>query len=73
MSDDDSSIENRVYLFKDLARSFLKRNGARLASGDPQEREAMLSALGDIAYVACVLADTEDLGPDEVRKLVKKT
>lgn len=63
---DDSTIENRVYLFKDLAAAWLSQNGALLSSDQPAERSRALRALGDIAYVSCVVADGEEMAPGEI-------
>ena len=66
---DDSTIENRVYLFKDLAAAFLSANpGALQGSG----RAAGLAALADLAFVACTMADTEELEAAEVAKRIRK-
>ncbi len=66
---DESTIENRVYLFKDLAAAYLSANPGALKGA---ERAAGLAALADLAFVACTLADTEDLDPAEVAKRVRK-
>jgi len=55
-----SSIENRVYLFGNLASAFLEENGATLVGNDAQRDKAM-RALGDLAHAACVVADHEDV------------
>jgi hypothetical protein len=51
-----STIENRVYLFADLASAFLEDNGETLVGTDAQRDKAM-RALGDLAHAACVVAD----------------
>ncbi len=51
-----STIENRVYLFADLASAFLEDNGETLVGTDTQRDKAM-RALGDLAHAACVVAD----------------
>ncbi|MAQ17955.1 MAG: hypothetical protein CMN30_24555 [Sandaracinus sp.] len=66
---DESTIENRVYLFKDLAAAYLSANPGALKGA---ERDAGLAALADLAFVACTLADTEDLDPAEAAKRVRK-
>lgn len=66
----DSTIENRVYLFRDLAGTWLAENGEMLAS--EEERPAALRALADIAYVSCVVADTEQDSAAEVAMAVQK-
>jgi hypothetical protein len=63
-----STIENRVYLFKDLAAAWLGAHGAALAS----DRVSALRALADLAYASCVVADTGHLDADEVAELVAK-
>lgn len=62
-----STIENRVYLFKDMAQAFLVSNGRLLASSDPSKRALALRALGDIAHAAAVFADSDQRSPEEVR------
>lgn len=62
-----STIENRVYLFKDMAQAFLVSNGRLLASSDPAKRALGLRALGDIAYAAAVMADSDQSSPESVR------
>jgi hypothetical protein len=68
----ESTIENRVYLFKDMAQAFLAGNGRMLASTDPQKRSAALRALGDIAHAASVMADSAGSSPDEVRERIAR-
>ncbi len=65
-----STIENRVYLFKDLAAAFVAEHGAMLASANGAERQRALRALGDLAHASCVVADTEARSADEVAELV---
>lgn len=66
----ESTIENRVYLFKDLAAVFVGAHGALLTSANPAERERALRALADLAHASCVVADTEALSADEVAEQV---
>lgn len=66
----NSTIENRVYLFRDLAGTWLAENGEMLTS--EEERPAALRALADIAYVSCILSDTEDMDAADVAKEVQK-
>lgn len=54
----ESTIENRVYLFKDLAAAYVQAHGGLLSSNDHGERKRALRALADLAYAACVVADT---------------
>lgn len=68
----DDTIENRVYLFESLASSFLGASPELLVSEDPEVRARALRALGDLAYVSCVVADTQALSPEEVRAQVVK-
>jgi hypothetical protein len=55
-----STVENRVYLFKDLGAAFLAEHGAGLL-GTEAQRAKVLQALGDIAHAACVVADHGDV------------
>ena len=64
--DDESSIENRVYLFRELAAAFIARDGGLLASTDAGERRRARAALAELARVACLVADLEDASPDEL-------
>ncbi len=57
---DDSTIENRVYLFKDLAAAWLAANPGALRS----DRPAALAALAELARISCEVADGEDLDPE---------
>jgi hypothetical protein len=59
MSKKPSTIENRVYLFRDLASAWLVENGAMLCDEESGTRQRAMRALADLAYVSCVLADTE--------------
>ena len=69
MADDESTIENRVYLFKDLAAAYLKANpGALHGNG----RAAAMAALADIAFVSCTVADNEDLDPTEIAERIRR-
>jgi hypothetical protein len=65
-----STIENRVYLFKDLAASLIATTPGLLVSADPDERARALRGLADIAFVSCAIADGADLTPAEVRDRV---
>jgi hypothetical protein len=53
---DDSTIENRVFLFKDIAAAWVTANPNALTS----DRPAALAALADLAFVCCTLADEEE-------------
>ncbi len=68
----DDTIENRVYLFESLASSFVSASADQLSSADPETRARALRALGDLAYVSCVVADTQRLSPEEVRTEVAR-
>lgn len=72
MTKRESTVENRVYLFKDLAAAFLSHHGDLLASEDESLRRRALRALADVAYVSCVLSDTEELDAQQVAELVLK-
>ena len=65
---DRSTVENRVYLFRDLASAFLADNGRLLASQDDGERRAAQRALADIAHACCVMADSAGDPAEKVRK-----
>ena len=53
---DESTIENRVFLFKDVASAWISANPGALTS----DRPAALAALADLAFVCCTLADEEE-------------
>jgi hypothetical protein len=65
---DEETIENRVYLFRDLASAWLSENGSLLAAKDGRKRA--LKALADLARVSCVVADTGDRSPEDVAGLI---
>jgi len=65
-----STVENRVYLFKDLAAAFLAEHGAGLSSPDPDERARTRQAFGEVAYAACLVADRDDLEAEDVAELI---
>ncbi|MCC6334771.1 MAG: hypothetical protein IT380_12405 [Myxococcales bacterium] len=67
---DDSTIENRVYVFESLARAFVEKASDDLGSKNPERRTRAIRALADLAYVSCVVADTGALKPKAVRKKV---
>ena len=56
MADDDSTIENRVLLFRDVAAAWVTANPGALQ----KDRTAALSALADLAFVCCTVADEEE-------------
>ena len=64
--DDESTIENRVYLFRELAAAFITREGGLLASADDADRARARAALAELARVACLVADLEEATPDEL-------
>ena len=72
MPDESTTIENRVYLFKDLAAAWLTANPGALAAADPAARARALQALADLAYVSCVVADGEDEAPATVAGKVRQ-
>lgn len=57
---DESTIENRVYVFRDLAAAWLSKSGELLASEDEGTRNRSRQALADLAFAACLISDTED-------------
>jgi hypothetical protein len=70
MDDEGSTIENRVYLFKDLAAAFVEAQAAELSSNDPETRKRAIAALGELARICAVVADTADEQPEHVRDLI---
>ncbi|MFP2933581.1 hypothetical protein ACLESO_52260 [Pyxidicoccus sp. 3LG] len=66
----DSTIENRVYLFESLASSYVSAASEELGSDDPAVRERARRALAELAFVSCVVSDTADLSAEEVRDRV---
>ena len=71
MAKKEPTTENRVYLFDSLAGALLDGPaGDLLTSGDNGERERAMRALADIAFVSCVLSDSEDLDAAAVRARV---
>lgn len=66
----DSTIENRVYLFESLASSYVEAAADVLGSGDEKIRARALRALGDLAYVSCIVADSGDEPAEKVRERV---
>lgn len=69
----ESTIENRVYLFKDLAAAFIAEHGALLGSSNPAEVTRARRALAEIARASCIVSDTEDLTAEEVTELVARS
>jgi predicted nuclease of restriction endonuclease-like RecB superfamily len=70
MGKKDDTIENRVYLFESLASSYVSAASELLGSEDAATRERARRALAELAYVSCVVADTQHLSPEEVRERV---
>ncbi len=69
-SSDESTIENRVYLFKALAAAFLDNAGALLASSDDDDRARAVEALAELARISCIVADEDEASPSQVRNLI---
>ncbi|MCA2977231.1 MAG: hypothetical protein INH41_19040 [Myxococcaceae bacterium] len=69
-SDDDGTIENRVYLFEALATAFVEGAAGELSAKSPQRRARALRALADLAFVSCTVADTQHQSPKAVRRAV---
>lgn len=67
---DDTTIENRVYLFESLASSYVSAASDVFGSEDPAVRERARRALAELAYVSCLVADTGALSPEQVRDRV---
>jgi len=70
MAKPTTTIENRVYLFREIAAAFVSSSSELLASSRPDDRARALRALADIAYVSCVVADTGSRSADEVRRAI---
>ncbi len=70
MAKTDDTIENRVYLFESLASSYVAAASEMLGSGDAASQERARRALAELAYVSCVVADTQHLTPEQVRDRV---
>ncbi|MBX3249789.1 MAG: hypothetical protein KF901_21610 [Myxococcales bacterium] len=66
---DESTVENRAYLFKDLATAWITAHGALLA--DPTHRPRALAALADLAFVCCTIADGDDLDATEIAAKIR--
>ncbi|MDX2010786.1 MAG: hypothetical protein SFW67_11365 [Myxococcaceae bacterium] len=69
-TDDEGTIENRVYLFESLAKAFVEKSAEDLSAKSPERRARALRALADLAYVSCAVADTQALSPKAVRRRV---
>jgi predicted nuclease of restriction endonuclease-like RecB superfamily len=70
MAKTDDTIENRIYLFESLASSYVAAASELLGSEDEQVRQRATRALAELAYVSCVVADTQHLTPEQVRERV---
>jgi hypothetical protein len=70
MAKTDDTIENRVYLFESLASSYVAAASELLGSEDAAVRERARRALAELAYVSCIVADTQHLSPEQVRERV---
>jgi hypothetical protein len=66
----ETTIENRVYLFESLASSYVSAASEELGSDDPAVRERSRRALAELAYVSCVVSDTAHLSAEQVRDRV---
>ena len=62
---DDSSTENRVYLFRELAAAYIAAKPDVL--GDDGK-----SALAEIARISCIVADGDDSSPEELAEQIRK-
>ena len=67
---EDSTIENRVYLFKDLASAWLQANGSLLSESATRDRA--LAALADIAFVCATVADEDEMSAGELSAAIRK-
>lgn len=63
---DDSTTENRVYLFRELAAAYITANAGAL--GDDAT-----AALAEIARISCIVADGEDASPDELAERIRQS
>ncbi len=70
MAKTDDTIENRVYLFESLASSYVAAASEMLGSDDAATQERARRALAELAYVSCIVADTQHLTPEQVRDRV---
>lgn len=68
MAKKDDTIENRVYLFESLASSYVASSSDLLSSADAAVRERARRTLAELAYLSCVVADTQELSPEQVRE-----
>jgi hypothetical protein len=73
MAKTDDTIENRVYLFESLASSYVAAASELLGSDNAAARAQAQRALAELAYVSCVVADTQHLSPAQVRERVLGT
>lgn len=65
-----STIENRVYVFTPLATELVSQLAERFA--DPGAKAGIRAALAEIARVACIVADSDALSPEEVAARVRE-
>lgn len=68
----ESTIENRVYLFRDLAAAFLEEHGAGLLSTNARDVARVRRALAEIARASCIVSDTEGLTAEEVAEVMAR-
>ena len=66
----DTTIENRVYLFESLASAYVSAASEELGSDEPAVRERARRALAELAFVSCVVSDTAHLSAEQVRDRV---
>lgn len=64
-NDSDSTTENRVYLFRELAAAYIGANAGAFGE-DPK------SALAEIARISCIVADGEDESADELAERIRQ-
>ncbi len=69
---DESTIENRVYLFRELAAAFVSSQGALFSSTEPQDRARVRAGLAEIARVSAIVADLEDASPEELAQEIQR-
>lgn len=61
--DDESSTENRVYLFRELAAAYIGAKPDAFGSDGTK-------ALAEIARISCIVADGDDASADELTKQI---
>ncbi|MDH5492931.1 MAG: hypothetical protein OEY14_13335 [Myxococcales bacterium] len=68
--EDESTVENRVYVFRELAAAWLASNPGLLS--DPATRAQAMGALADLAFVSCVISDEDELEAPELAERIRE-